>query len=219
MSSWFSRGGAWSGRPTLFHARWRETSFLRPLAERSCSSTYCRGGPSDRRGLSLRRRDIIFDDLPRIRVITEKTSKPRVVFLPPDLAARMKEHIARLSEDDYVFHVSGNPQRPLNPNKAGETFRRALFKIDRLRRDASGRGYVFSLHSFSRSYETTPATAGVHLMTVKALLGHSQCVEDSYLRLDEKTLYNEWKKAAPLLRLDAKEMVPDRVRELEEMVK
>ena len=55
-------------------------------------------------------------------------------------------------------------------------------------------------------------------MTIKYLLGHSQGVEDHYLRLDEKTLSNEWRKAERLLRLDADAEVDERVASLEKQV-
>ena len=155
--------------------------------------------------LALRKKDVdLASDPPRIRVITEKTNKSRVVFLPRDLAMRLRNHITDLNDDDYVFHVEGNPRRPLNPDKVGELFRRILFKLDKLKRDSSGRGYVYSLHSFRRSYETVLATSGVHPMAIKLLLGHSQGVEDSYLRLSVNDLVAEWRKAEPNLRLDAR---------------
>ena len=41
-------------------------------------------------------------------------------------------------------------------------------------------------------------------MAIKLLLGHSQGVEDSYLRLSVNDLVAEWRKAEPNLRLDAR---------------
>jgi hypothetical protein len=54
-------------------------------------------------------------------------------------------------------------------------------------------------------------------MTIKFLLGHTQGVEDSYLRLSEKELAAEWRKAENALRLDLKQPVShDYVKQLEE---
>jgi hypothetical protein len=54
-------------------------------------------------------------------------------------------------------------------------------------------------------------------MTIKFLLGHTQGVEDSYLRLSEKELAAEWRKAENALRLDLKQPIShDYVKQLEE---
>jgi len=162
--------------------------------------------------LALRKKDVDLEsDPPRIRVLTKKTEKPRVVFLPRDVALRLRNHIADLNDDDYVFHVEGNPRRPLNSDKVAELFRRILFKLDKLKRDSSGRGYTYSLHSFRRAYETTLATSGVHPMVIKVLLGHSQGVEDSYLRLSINDLAAEWRKAEQNLRLDVRSAVDEAI--------
>jgi predicted nuclease with TOPRIM domain len=124
-----------------------------------------------------------------------------------------------MNDDDYVFAISYDPRRPLNRDKVGFAFRQTLRKNGLLAKDQSGRGYTYSLHSFRRSYESNLARAGVHPMVIKFLLGHSQGVEDHYLRLDEKTLFNEWKKAEPILRLDVEEKETEgRVAELERQV-
>jgi len=166
--------------------------------------------------LSLRKRDVdLGSSPPKLKVVSEKTNRPRVVFLPEDLAAKLRE-LAGLDDDAFIFHVECNAQRPLNLNKIGETFRRILLKVDKLKKDMSGRGYVYTLHSFRRAYETTLATCGVHPMTIKFLLGRSQGVEDSYLRLAEGDLANEWRKAENALRLDIKQPVDrDYMKQLE----
>ena len=170
--------------------------------------------------LMIRKKDVSLGDVPKVVIKTEKTNRPRIVFLPSDLVARMKPKLERMGEDDYVFAVSYDPRRPLNRDKVGFAFRQTLRKNSLLVKDQSGRGYTYSLHSFRRSYESNLARAGVHPMIIKFLLGHSQGVEDHYLRLDEKTLFNEWKKAEPILRLDIEEKeIEDRVAELEKEVK
>ena len=156
--------------------------------------------------LSLRKKDFdLTKDPARFTVITEKTGRPRTVFIPVDLRQRLVEHLDRLREDDFVFHVEDDPKKPLNSNKVGEGFRRVLFKLGLLKKDASGRGYIYTLHSFRRSYETQLATSGVHPMVIKYMVGHTQSVEDSYLRLAEADLEREWRKAEPALRLDLKQ--------------
>jgi integrase len=168
--------------------------------------------------LSLKKKDFSLDSYPaKLTVITEKTHKPRVVFIPEDLAKKLGEHLSKLSDDDYVFHVEDDVRKPLNRDKVGEMFRGVLARLEMLKRDSSGRGYKYTLHSFRRSYETTLASCGVHPMTIKFLLGHTQGVEDSYLRLSEKELAAEWQKAENALRLDLKQPInQDYVRQLEE---
>jgi integrase len=169
--------------------------------------------------LAVRKRDISLGETAKVAIRTEKTNKPRIVFLPSDLVARLRLRLAKIGDDDFVFSTIHDLRRPLNPNKVGALFRLLLLRSGHLAKDNSGRGYTYSLHSFRRSYETNLARAGVHPMVIKYLLGHSQGVEDHYLRLDEKTLYNEWRKAERLLRLDAEGELEDKVKELEEQVK
>jgi integrase len=168
--------------------------------------------------LSLKKKDFSLDSYPaKFTVITEKTNKPRVVFIPEDLAKKLGEHLSKLSDDDYVFHIEDDVRKPLNRDKVGEMFRGVLARLEMLKRDSSGRGYKYTLHSFRRSYETTLASCGVHPMTIKFLLGHTQGVEDSYLRLSEKELAAEWRKAENALRLDLKQPIShDYVKQLEE---
>ena len=168
--------------------------------------------------VAVRKRDISLGETARVVIRTEKTNKPRIVFLPSDLVARLRPRLAKIGDDDLVFSTTHDPRRPLNPNKVGALFRLLLLRSGHLAKDSSGRGYTLSLHSFRRSYETNLARAGVHPMVIKYLLGHSQGVEDHYLRLDEKTLHNEWRKAEHLLRLDADAEVDERVASLEKQV-
>jgi integrase len=168
--------------------------------------------------LAVRKRDIALGETAKVVIRTEKTNRPRIVFLPSDLVARLRPRLERIGDDDLVFSTIHDPRRPLNPNKVGALFRLLLLRSGHLAKDNSGRGYTFSLHSFRRSFETNLARAGVHPMVIKYLLGHSQGVEDHYLRLDEKTLYNEWRKAERLLRLDANAEVDERVASLEKQV-
>jgi integrase len=159
--------------------------------------------------LSLKKKDFSLDSYPaKFTVITEKTNKPRVVFIPEDLAKKLGEHLSKLSDDDYVFHVEDDARKPLSRDKVGEMFRGVLARLEMLKRDSSGRGYKYTLHSFRRSYETTLASCGVHPMIIKFLLGHTQGVEE---------LAAEWRKAENALRLDLKQLVShDYVKQLEE---
>jgi integrase len=189
-----------SGKRALFHFLW---------------ATGVRIGEA----LVVRKRDVSLGDVPKVVIRTEKTHRPRIVFLPSDLVARLRPRLAKIGDDDLFFSTIHDPRRPLNPNKVGALFRLLLLRSGHLAKDSSGRGYTLSLHSFRRGYETNLARAGVHPMVIKYLLGHSQGVEDHYLRLDEKTLYNEWRKAESLLRLDADAELEDKVKALEEQVK
>jgi len=156
--------------------------------------------------LNLRKKDIdLSSDPARVFVLSEKTGRLRMVFLPSDVAERLKPFLEKLADDDFIFHVTGDRKKPLNRDKIGASFRMTLLKLGLLKRDASGRGYNYTIHSFRRSYETTLAQSGVHPMVVKYFMGHTQGVEDSYLRLSEGSLISEWKKAEPTLRLDLEE--------------
>jgi len=168
--------------------------------------------------LALRKRDISLGETPKAMIRTEKTGRLRYVFLPPDLVARLRPRLKGLGDDELAFSTMHDRRRPLNPNKVGALFRLLLLRGGHLAKDSGGRGYTLTLHSFRRSYETNLVRAGVHPMVIKFLLGHSQGAEDHYLRLDEKTLYNEWKKAERLLRLDADVEVDERVASLERQV-
>ena len=167
---------------------------------------------------SIRMKDLQLDvDPPRVTVMTEKTYKPRIVFLPADLTEKVREHVRNLRPDDLVFHARNDPRRPLDRRRVGEALRRALRKVGELRQDQSGRGYSITPHSFRRGYETALAAAGVHPFVIKYLVGHSQGTEDHYLRLSESDLIREWRKAEPVLRLDQRKVF-SKARELVENV-
>ena len=172
--------------------------------------------------LSIKARDIDFgSNPPKLTVVTEKTHEPREIPLPSDVAEALKRHVSSLRPEDYVFHPSGTPSKPLGAEKLRKAFRAALIRAGRPEKDKSGRGWRYTPHGLRRSYESNLVRAGVYPMVVALLLGHRVGVEQHYLRLTYKDIVAEWRKAEPYLIL--KEAYPadleSRVAALEEALK
>jgi len=168
---------------------------------------------------ALRVKDLDLDaDPPRVIVSSAKTYDRRVVFIPSDLAAKLREHVKGLPPDAYVFHSRRSPHRPLGQRRIRRVLLRALQKIGELRRDPSGKGYTYTLHSFRRTFETLLVSANINPLIVKTFMGHSIGVEAHYLRLSESELVNAWKRAEPLLQLNARTYPTNWDREAQEFI-
>ncbi|MEM4281687.1 MAG: site-specific integrase [Candidatus Caldarchaeum sp.] len=153
--------------------------------------------------LSLRKSDFDLDaDPPRLNVVTEKTGVPRTVFIPCDLADKLRQHLEKLSPDDFVFHARNNPKKPLLRNKARNSFQSALNRLGLLKRDRSGKGWNYTLHGLRRSYKTYLTTAGMNQMFLMLLMGHDVGVSASYLKPSLEALAEEWRKFEHVLHLD-----------------
>jgi len=168
-------------------------------------ATGCRIGEA----LALRARDLDLNaDPPRARVITEKSGIERVVFIPRDLAAELKEWTARLEPDDYVFHSARGPKHKLTPAKVRKAFQAALARLGYLKRDSSDRGWIFTLHGLRDTYKTLLTAAGIQGLVVETLMGHDTGIDRSYYKPSVEELAQEWRKAEEHLLLESYSISP-----------
>ncbi len=155
--------------------------------------------------LDLRVKDFdLSADPPRVRVITEKSGIERIVFLPRDLANEINAWITkhRLGPDDLVFFSELGPGHRLSDEKVRKAFQNALRRLGLLKRDASGKGWNYTIHGLRDNYKTVLTNAGVQGLVVEMLMGHDTGLDASYYKPTVEELAREWKKAEMYLRLD-----------------
>jgi hypothetical protein len=154
-------------------------------------STGCRVGEA----LNLRIRDLDLDSDPaRAEIETEKTLEKRVVFIPSDLAKALREWIKGKDSDSFVFHNERGPQYPLSINHVRAAFQSALKRLEALKRDKSGRGWEYSLHSLRKTFKTVLQNAGMDGLMIELLMGHDIGIEKHYYKPRIEEIAKEWKK-------------------------
>jgi integrase/recombinase XerD len=157
---------------------------------------------------------------PRLYVQHSKTvSGRRICFIPGDLAKALKEHVRGRDPDDYLFPSEKGPGYKMHHNRFRESFYGALKRAGLLRRDASGRGWIYSPHSLRRGFETELLSSGAPPIVVSILMGHDLGVTQSYYKPTERELAETWRKYENSLRLDYEDLAPaGKVAMLEERI-
>jgi len=154
-------------------------------------ATGCRIGEA----ITLRVRDLdLSSDPPKARVVTEKTGVPRIVFIPRDLAERLRDWVKEKDPEHFLFHSERGPEHPLNAKHVRRAFQGALMRLGYLKRDPSNKGWNYSIHGLRRSFKTILQNAGMTGLMIEILLGHDVGISASYYRPSEKDLAEEWKK-------------------------
>jgi integrase len=155
--------------------------------------------------LDLKVKDFdLASDPPRVKVITEKSNIPRIVFLPRDFANEVKAWITKnkLEPGDYVFFSGLGPKHRLSAEKVRRPFQAALRRLNLLERDESGKGWNFTIHGFRDNYKTLLTSAGIQGLVVEALMGHDLGLDASYYKPTVEDLAKEWKKAEEYFIID-----------------
>jgi integrase len=161
--------------------------------------TGCRVGEA----LNLRIRDLDLDSDPaRAEIETEKTLEKRVVFIPSDLTKALREWIRGKDPDSFLFHNERGPQYPLSINHVRSAFQSALKRLESLKRDKSGRGWEYSLHSLRKTFKTVLQNAGMDGLIIEVLMGHDIGIDRHYYRPTIEEIAREWKKYEKHLLLD-----------------
>ena len=178
-------------------------------------ATGCRIGEA----VALRVRDLdLNSDPPKAKIVSEKTHIPRIVFIPRDLAERLREWIKGKKLDHYVFHNERGPRYPLDPKHVRRAFQNALARLGYLKRDASNRGWEYHIHGLRRSFKTILQNAGMDGLKIEILMGHDVGIDRSYYRPSEAELAKEWKEYERYLMLETPETTIN-VKEREEIIK
>lgn len=147
--------------------------------------------------------DLDLESIPaRVMIRGSKTiNAKRMVFLPAEIADELRLAIKAKTDNQPLFSREDDPNNPPHPHRIDSSFRALLRHTGLLRKDSSGKGYVYSLHSFRRFYETTLINSGVSPMAAAILLGHGIGVEASYYKPTLESLAAEWAKAEKALTL------------------
>lgn len=157
--------------------------------------------------VNLRVRDLDLNaNPPRLYVRESKTpAGRRVVFIPGDLAEKLREWVKGRRPDWPLFPSESDPSKPMHHNRFRIAFYGALRRLGLLEKDSSGRGYAYHPHSLRRSFETVLKNAGINRDVLAKLMGHEMGVEESYYKPTEEELAREWLKFEKYLRLDVEE--------------
>jgi len=159
-------------------------------------ATGCRVGEA----LELKVKDLDLESKPaKAKVLTEKSGIERIVFIPRDLAQQLREWVSRLEPEDYVFHSNRGGKYKLTPTKIRKAFQSALNRLGYLKRDASDRGWNYTIHGLRDSYKTLLTSAGIQGLVVETLLGHDTGLDRSYYKPSVEELAREWQKAEEYL--------------------
>jgi integrase len=196
-------------------------NMLRPVKRLACWTMFASGLRLDE-CLSLKVGDLdLASDPAKIYIKGSKTTNARrIVFIPSDLASELRSYAAGRRPDEYLFPTEKSPYVKMRPNRFRVAFYGALKKLGLLKRDSSGRGWIYHPHSLRRGFETALLNAGCPAITVSLLMGHDLGVTQSYYKPSEKELAETWRKFENALRLDIEEAIPSsRVSELEVKVK
>jgi len=166
-------------------------------------ATGCRVGEA----LELKVGNLDLDSKPaRAKIITEKSGIERVVFIPRDLAQHLREWVSKLQAEDYVFHSNRGGKHKLAPSKVRKAFQSALNRLGLLKRDASERGWNYTIHGLRDSFKTLLTSAGVQGLVVETLMGHDTGIDRSYYKPSVEELAREWQKAEEYLVLETVEI-------------
>ena len=159
--------------------------------------------------VNLKVRDLRLDlDPPRLYIRESKTpAGRRVVFIPGDLAEKLREWVKDKRPEWPVFPSTIDPSKPMHHNRFRIAFYGVLKRLGPLKRDPSGRGYIHHPHSLRRSFETILKNAGMNRDVLAKLMGHELGVDESYYKPTEEELAREWIKFERYLRLDSEESV------------
>ncbi|MEM4409825.1 MAG: site-specific integrase, partial [Candidatus Caldarchaeum sp.] len=182
---------------------------------------YAVTGARLREALDVRVEDVDLENKPP-RVYLKGTKSPsakRIVFLPPDIAKELKSLVEGKPGNYPLFSREDDARKAPHPHRVDMSFRSLLRQTGLLQKDPSGKGYVYSLHSFRRFYETTLLNSGVSPMAAALLLGHHIGVEASYYKPTVESLAAEWSKAEKALTLFPEPRDEKEARERDERIK
>jgi len=105
-----------------------------------------------------------------------KGAKDRVVLLPPRLLRQLREYWRRTRPVGPWLFPGKDPARPLSKSGANNQFRRAVA--------GSGITRTIRFHNLRASFATHLMEGGTDLLTIQALLGHTQLKTSAlYLRV------------------------------------
>jgi site-specific recombinase XerD len=127
---------------------------------------------------SLKIADIDSKDM-RIKVVSGKGKKDRFTLLSAGMLLELRAYWAQYRPEEYLFNGAGKGR------KYGERTIQRIVELSIARAGLEGKHY--SVHTFRHSFATHLLNNGTDLLTIKALLGHSNIAQTmQYLHLSEK---------------------------------
>lgn len=108
----------------------------------------------------------LLSDRGQIRVVQGKGQKDRYTVLSPRLLEELRAYWRAFQPNGWLFPSPADPERPVSAELVSRVFRNAV-----RRAGLPGRG---GIHSLRHSFATHLLEAGVDLLTIQRLMGHSQ---------------------------------------------
>jgi integrase len=102
------------------------------------------------------------------------------------LVSELRSYVAGRRPDEYLFPTEKSPHVKTRPNRFRVAFYGALKKLGLMKRDSSGRGWTYHLHSLRRGFETALLNAGFPAIAVSLLMGHDIGVAQGYYKPSER---------------------------------
>lgn len=127
--------------------------------------------------------DHILSDRGQIRVVQGKGGKDRYTVLSPRLLEELRSYWRAYRPKDWLFPSAQFPERPLTCRAVAYAFNDAL--------EAAGLPRRGGIHALRHTFATRMLEAGMDLLTLQRLLGHSHLSTTStYLHVAQERLAN-----------------------------
>jgi len=101
----------------------------------------------------------------------------------------------------YLFHVDGNPEKPIPKNRVYENYIELLKRLHLNHKTPDGGAYALHPHAFRKWFRTQLESAGVNKLMIDLWLGHNSGVEKVYYLPDNEMIQKEISKADSVMRV------------------